>query len=94
LLQTAAKLTSQLRDQGWQTNASASQIIPLVVGAPDAAVELSDRLRGQGLLVPAIRPPSVSEGGSLVRVSVSYAHTQEMIARLAAALSELAGSFA
>jgi len=46
-------------------------------------------LRQQGLFVPAIRPPTVPEGQACLRISLTYAHTPEMIERLLAALGEL-----
>jgi 8-amino-7-oxononanoate synthase len=91
LSRRAAALREALRQQGWQMLGSASQIIPLVVGAAEKATELAGRLHDSGLLVPAIRPPSVPEGQSLLRISLSCAHTPEMIARLTAALAAAAG---
>jgi 7-keto-8-aminopelargonate synthetase-like enzyme len=82
-------LGKQLREDGWQTGTSASQIIPVVVGQAAEAVRLSERLAERGLLVPAMRPPSVPHGESLLRISLSYAHTAEMLARLRAELTEL-----
>jgi 8-amino-7-oxononanoate synthase len=86
LLDSATKLRSQLRDAGWNTADSASQIIPIRVGSPAAAVRLSASLREQGCWVPAIRPPSVPPGESLLRLSLSAAHTPAMIAGFLAAL--------
>jgi 7-keto-8-aminopelargonate synthetase-like enzyme len=43
------------------------------------------------LLVPPIRPPSVPDKASRLRLSLSYGHTPEMIARLVAALGKLRG---
>ncbi len=63
-----------------------SQIIPIVVGSPQRAVELSQRLRSRGLLVPAIRPPTVPEGEACLRVSLTWGHSQEHIAALLDAL--------
>ncbi len=63
-------------------------VIPLILGSPDAAVEISMKLEQQGLLVPAIRPPSVPEGTSRLRISLSAAHREEEINRLADALVE------
>lgn len=89
LAQRAAQLRDRLRAQGWHLGESASQIIPLVVGDAARATRCSRELRSRGLLVPAIRPPSVPEGESLLRISVSYAHTSGMIELLAAVLAEL-----
>lgn len=63
-----------------------SPIVPLVVGDERAAVAASAALRERGLLVPAIRPPTVAPGTSRLRVSVSATHTTEEIAALLAGL--------
>lgn len=67
-----------------------SPIFSLVLGAPDVALAASRALLEQGLLVKAIRPPTVPEGTSRLRVSLSAAHTEEDIERLAAALRPFA----
>jgi 8-amino-7-oxononanoate synthase len=86
LLTQAAELRRQLAEQGWNLGVSCSQIIPVVVGQPDRAVRLSAALGEQGLLVPAIRPPTVPEGEACLRISLTAGHTPEMIGRLAEAL--------
>jgi 8-amino-7-oxononanoate synthase len=90
LLERAAALRRQLSEQGWSIGASQSQIIPLVAGDAATALAWAEQLRACGLLVPAIRPPSVPDGRALLRVSLTHAHTDEMIARLAGALDTLA----
>lgn len=90
LAQRADDLRSALARQGWSVGGSQTQIIPLVVGEPATAVELSARLRELGMLAPAIRPPSVPAGESLLRISLSLAHDEAMIAQLVRALSALA----
>jgi NhaP-type Na+/H+ or K+/H+ antiporter len=55
---------------------------PPVVGAPAAARALARRLEGHGLLVPAIRPPTVPPGTSRLRVSLSAVHTDDDIEAL------------
>lgn len=90
LLARAAELRRQLTAEGWNVAASASQIIPIVVGQPDEALRLAARLRQRGLFAPAIRPPTVPEGEACLRVSLTYAHTPAMIARLLDALNEAA----
>ncbi len=71
------------------TPAHPSPIVPVVVGDERAAVEAARRLAEQGLLVPAIRPPTVPPGTSRLRVSVSTAHTPGQLDRLARALADL-----
>jgi 8-amino-7-oxononanoate synthase len=58
----------------------------LIVGAPREALALSRRLEEQGLLVPAIRPPSVPEGTARLRISVTAGHTDADVDQLVAAL--------
>ncbi len=86
LLGRAAELRERLVENGWDIGRSASQIIPIVVGDPDRAVEMASSLRRQGLFVPAIRPPTVPEGQACLRISLTVAHTPEMIQRLVAAI--------
>ncbi len=89
LLQRAAELRQRLQDQGWSTGESVSQIVPVIVGRASAAVETAAALRRRGLLVPAIRPPSVPRGRALLRISLSSAHTPQQIEQLVAAFREL-----
>jgi len=88
LLDRAGALRETLRAQGWNLGHSESQIIPIYVGQPERAMQLSQTLRERGLFVPGIRPPSVPHGESLLRISLSYGHTPEMIERLASALAD------
>jgi len=90
LLDCSADLRQRLHQQGWNVGACDSQIIPLLVGHPAAAMHLACQLRERGLLVPGIRSPSVPAGESLLRISLSSAHTPEMIDVLVAALATLA----
>ncbi|MGI8984741.1 MAG: aminotransferase class I/II-fold pyridoxal phosphate-dependent enzyme, partial [Acidimicrobiales bacterium] len=66
-----------------------SPIVPVVVGDEQAAVAASLALRRRGLLVPAIRPPTVAAGTSRLRISVSATHTAGQIAALLTGLAAL-----
>jgi 8-amino-7-oxononanoate synthase len=90
LQQRAKELRARLRQQGWNTGESDSQIIPIYIGEPDPTMRLAEALLAEGLFIPGIRPPSVPEGQSLLRVSLSSAHTPTMIDRLCEALRALA----
>ncbi len=83
---SSAWLREQLAAAGWDCGQSTSQIVPILLGEPDRAMELSAGLAAAGLFVPAIRPPSVPVGESLLRVSVSARHTDEELGRLVEAL--------
>jgi 8-amino-7-oxononanoate synthase len=79
LLERAANLRERLCEQGWQTGTSETQIIPLYVGDPDRTILLAGKLRDAGYFLPGIRPPTVPEGESLLRISLCYHHTPAMI---------------
>jgi 7-keto-8-aminopelargonate synthetase-like enzyme len=76
LLERAARFRARLRAGGLDTGASASQIIPLMVGDNRRALDLARRLRAQGILAGAIRPPTVPAGTARLRLSVTLAHTE------------------
>ena len=84
----AEGLRARLQARGWSTGDSTSQIVPIRVGGPEAAVALSQRLAKLGVFAPAIRPPSVPEGESLLRISLSCAHSEEDLERLLEGLGE------
>ena len=66
---------------------SATAIQPLIVGDNAAALALADRLRERGVLVPAIRPPTVPAGTARLRITLSAAHSADDVAQLSAALA-------
>ncbi len=85
LLSNAQYLRQRLQSIGLlheSQNEFCSQIVPVVVGMPEKAIALSAALNAAGLLVPAIRPPTVPIDGSMLRVSLSAVHTQAEIDQL------------
>jgi 8-amino-7-oxononanoate synthase len=67
-----------------------SPIIPVVIGDERATLAAAAALLDDGLLVPAIRPPTVAPGTSRLRIALSAAHTDEQVGALAAALTRFA----
>lgn len=65
-----------------------SHVVPLVIGASEATVALGAVLRARGLLVGAVRPPTVAEGRARLRISLSAAHSNAQIDALVGALLE------
>lgn len=57
-------------------------IIPILIGDEHETVQRSENLWEQGFYVPAIRPPTVPDGSSRLRVSLSADHTDEMVDKL------------
>ena len=84
-----ALLRERLIPGRWRLAPSSTAIQPLVIGGNDEAVAVSEHLARMGLLVPAIRPPTVPQGTARLRISLSAAHSFEDIERLAAALNEI-----
>jgi 8-amino-7-oxononanoate synthase len=62
--------------------ASSSAIQPLVVGDARRALDMSEKLRQQGLLIGAIRPPTVPAGTSRLRITLSAGHSEAQVDRL------------
>lgn len=79
---------TELARAGLKATPSPTAIQPIVVGTADRALDAAACLQERGFLVPAIRPPTVPEGTSRLRVSLSAAHTREEIEALVAALAQ------
>lgn len=65
-----------------------SHIVPVLVGDAGRTVEVGGAMADRGFLVGAVRPPTVPDGTSRLRITVSAAHTADHIASLADALVE------
>lgn len=74
----------------WTLMSSDTPIQPLLVGGNDEALALSASLAAAGLLVPAIRPPTVPQGTARLRISLSADHEAADVARLVEALAAAA----
>lgn len=81
-------LRSRLQALRLETGASASQIIPLLVGANDAALRLAHHLQLRGFAVRAIRPPTVPEGTARLRFSMTARISMQQVEHLADAIAE------
>jgi 7-keto-8-aminopelargonate synthetase-like enzyme len=66
-----------------------SPIVPVILGTARAALAAAETMLSAGIYVPAIRPPTVPEGTARLRITLSAAHTDEMIWRLQAALDRV-----
>lgn len=89
LHQLIAEFRAACQLQRWQLMASATAIQPIIIGSNDEALQVSKRLLEQGIIVPAIRPPTVPKGTARLRISLSAAHTHEDIEQLLQALHTL-----
>jgi len=86
LLARAKLFREKLSAGGLNIGRSESQIVPVILGSPERTLRAAAKLREAGFFVPGIRPPSVPEGESLLRVSLSWVHEPQQLERLAAEL--------
>lgn len=81
-------LKAHLKLKQWQLMPSDTTIQPLVVGGNLEVLALSEYLQARGILVPAIRPPTVPAGTARLRISLSAAHSLEDVKQLVAAIHQ------
>jgi 8-amino-7-oxononanoate synthase len=92
LQRNARLLREALAAEGIDASDSATQIIPLVIGDPSDAVAAAERALEQGVFAQAIRPPSVPEDTSRLRLTVMASHTKSELRRAAKVLAWAAGT--
>lgn len=83
-----AYFKDNLHCKKWQLLPSQTSIQPLLVGGNLEALALSEFLQNIGILVPAIRPPTVPVGTARLRISLSAAHSLEDIKQLISAIQQ------
>ena len=74
---------------GFELMPSATPIQPLVLGSAERALAFSQALECQGILVTAIRPPTVPEGTARLRFTFSAAHSEDQVRQLLEALASV-----
>jgi 7-keto-8-aminopelargonate synthetase-like enzyme len=77
----ASRLRNGLRDRGLRVSEGETPIVPVIVGEAEAATALAGECVTRGLYAPAIRPPSVPEGTSRIRLAAMATHADEDIDR-------------
>ncbi len=83
LRSASLRVVEALRSQEWEIpDGVDGPIIPVLTGTPENTIKLSKQLQQQGLLVAAIRPPTVPQGKSRLRISLSHAHGEEGVEAL------------
>jgi 8-amino-7-oxononanoate synthase len=84
----ACRLRTSLGRMGYDCGHSTSQIVPLTIGAEADALALSEWLAGKGIFAQAIRPPTVEENKSRIRLAVTAGHGRDDIGKVIGALKE------
>lgn len=87
LMNNVEYVRTEIQKLGFDTAASNSQIIPVIIGDEQETIELSNLLKENGLWVSSIRPPTVEKDASRLRTTLSVKHTKEHLDKL---LKELA----
>jgi len=80
---------SALRESGFDTMGSESQIIPILVGEAGPTMEFSGQLLAEGIFVQGIRPPTVPAGSCRLRCTVMATHTVEDLAQAADVMAKI-----
>jgi 8-amino-7-oxononanoate synthase len=82
------RLRKGLAALGFSIIGETTPIVPLIIGDAERALQVSEALFEAGILAPAIRPPSVPEGTSRIRLSLMALHQEEHVDRLLDAVSK------
>ena len=78
-------------ERGIELMPSRTPIQPVLIGASKAALTATQALEGEGFFVPAIRPPTVAQGKSRLRVALSARHEESDVEQLLNALARAVG---
>lgn len=89
LIQLTEHLKKELQLLRWNLLPSDTPIQPVIIGGNSEVMQIRNALQERGILIPAIRPPTVPKNSARLRISLSAAHSTKDIERLAAALREL-----
>ncbi|MBU1276635.1 MAG: 8-amino-7-oxononanoate synthase [Proteobacteria bacterium] len=82
----SALLRRRLAEAGLVVACESGPIVPMLTGSAQAALELAEGLWQRGVFAPAVRPPTVPEGASRIRLTVTAAHEEQDIEDAAQAL--------
>ena len=89
LIQLTEHLKKELQLLRWNLLPSDTPIQPVIIGENSEVMQIRNALQERGILIPAIRPPTVPKNSARLRISLSASHSTKDIERLAAALREL-----
>ena len=89
LWQNVQKVHEGLARLGLEPAPITFPIFPVLIGGEKEAVKASELLLKEGILIPAVRTPTVPKGKARLRLTVSAAHRDEDIEKLLRALSEI-----
>lgn len=79
LFSNIKKVKNSLIEMGYTVKGDLTPIIPVIIGDSQDAVRFAERLQENGIYAPAIRPPTVPNGESRIRLTVNSDHSSEQI---------------
>ena len=88
LLEESRRFATSLRERGWDCAATDSQIVPVIVGSNEEALNAAEFLQAEGFAVRAIRPPTVPAGKARLRFSLTASIERSELDRLSSSLYE------
>jgi len=90
LLERSTRFRQKLRSAGFSTpTAAIGPIVPVLLNDADLVMQVAAELERRGFLVGAIRPPTVPQGTSRLRITLSFAHEDELLDELLSILLEV-----
>jgi 8-amino-7-oxononanoate synthase len=90
LQDNADALRDELAREGFEVAGASTQIIPLIVGSPELAMRITEEALEEGVFAQAIRPPTVPDGTSRLRLAVMASHTRDELRSAARVLARAA----
>ena len=90
LLRMSAHVRDELKTMGYNTGASRSMVIPVIIGDADETLRFSASLSENGIYALAVRPPTVPAGTSRIRLSLNASHTDMDLEKLLEVFRRLA----
>ncbi len=92
LHRNSSYLGKQLRSAGFEIGKTQSQIVPVIVGREDLALQISKSLFAAGIFAQAIRYPTVEKGKARIRFSVTADHSLNQIGQAVDAIHDAAAN--
>ena len=86
LAEISAMLRNELKENGFDTAGSDSQIVPVILGTNESAMKFAAQLCARGFGARAIRPPTVPPGSARLRLSLTAKFSRETLAGLVRAM--------
>ena len=93
LKENASFMRDGLKSLGFNTLESETQIMPVMIGSPSDAVNMARELFDNGLFIQAIRPPTVPDGSSRLRLTVMATHDKSDLEKALSVLEKAGKKF-